>query len=64
MTTKQLKKKLGYETNELIMTNFGALDILAVKNGIVSYGLLAGGKAQTESVEIFINHFKGHRGVK
>lgn len=54
---KELLEKLGFKENQLIDTNLGALDIFTVSEDKVTYGFLAKGNIQTESVDEFLKHF-------
>ena len=55
----QLRKECGLKPGELINTNLGLIDILGVKDGMVTLGKLAGGEPFTESVESVIAKLKG-----
>ena len=59
MTEEQLREECGLKPGELINTNLGLIDILGVKDGMVTLGKLAGGEPFTESVESVIAKLKG-----
>jgi len=58
MTEQELRKKIGVDENDLVMSNQGAVDIMAVGNGRVTYGFLAFGNLQSETIEEFLERFK------
>lgn len=57
MTEKDLREKIGIGENDLVMSNQGAVDIMAVGNGRVTYGFLAFGNLQSETIEKFLERF-------
>lgn len=59
MTEKELRKKIGIGENDLVMSNQGAIDIMAVGGGRVTYGFLAFGNLRSETVEKFLERFDG-----
>lgn len=54
----ELRKKCGLKDGELINTNLGYLDILSIKNDIVTLGILATGQTFQESAESIILKLK------
>ena len=58
MTKEDLLKKCGLSKNQLVNTNLGFLDILDVKDDIVSYGFLAKGQIETMGTGEFCSKFK------
>jgi hypothetical protein len=59
MTEQELRKKIGIGKNELVETNKGFIDIFGIGKikDTVSYGFLATGVVQTESIDDFLAHF-------
>ena len=55
MTETELRAKCGLTSKDLINTNLGFLDILKVKDGMVTLGVLATGSVFQESCESVIN---------
>ena len=58
---KELMESVGLKENELINTNHGAMEVQAVKDGMVHLAWLADGKQQKESIESFQDKMKEYK---
>jgi hypothetical protein len=58
MTEKELREKIGIGKNDLVNTNMGLVDIMAVGDGRVTYGFLAFGNLTSEPIEDFLKKFE------
>ena len=55
MTKTELLQKCGMVDGQLIQSNLGFIDILGVKDSVVTLGILATGSVFTESAESVIS---------
>jgi hypothetical protein len=57
MTEKTLREKCGIGPTECPNTSMGVMDIFGVKDDVVSFGFLMGGRTQEMTTQDFIAKF-------